>query len=444
MTLLPGLAAYGLATLTLAAGLTALALSTIGWRARHDPLDLACAFVTACLLSYLLTRALRGVGTDTPLTVFASHAALQLAIGAVSFFLLLGASVTHFEVHVVWMLQSLLGLLLLAWFAWGPLQPRLAFSLWVVLNLLATAGLSFAIGWQAFKVRTARPWVVFGISVMGVIVSAQDLLPLSGPWLHTTLPRFVFVAFLLGLWLALTDRQLLELRGGGDSDNPDTTVWMSITSGIFLPTARATQAAVADERRRIAHDLHDGVGSQLVNLLASLNPASPGDRKMALALEQCLVDLKITVDNIDSNNDSVLDALGRLRYRIQPLLDRLGIGMSWHVDVDGPLQEIRGERAKHIVRIAQECLSNCMRHANATQVTLTCEYVVDTDSLHFEFSDNGQGMPMLVHGHSTGKGLEYMYWRAGKLGGRLYMTTRPGGGVRVRVLAPLRSASDSE
>jgi hypothetical protein len=88
--------------------------------------------------------------------------------------------------------------------------------------------------------------------------------------------------------------------------------------------------------------LHDGVGSQLVNIIASRDTNMPQQQAVALALEQCLVDLKMMVEGIEDAIDGLIHALGNLRYRVQHSLEKLGIRMMWKVDMDGSLHDFRG------------------------------------------------------------------------------------------------------
>ena len=73
----------------------------------------------------------------------------------------------------------------------------------------------------------------------------------------------------------------------------------------------------AGKRQRIARDLHDGVGFQIVHILSTPDIQAPQQRPLALALKQCLFNLKITIDAIGHCSDSVTDVLGHSRYRVQ-------------------------------------------------------------------------------------------------------------------------------
>lgn len=199
--------------------------------------------------------------------------------------------------------------------------------------------------------------------------------------------------------------------------------------------------AVEQERHRIAQDIHDGVGSQLVGLLASLDPTLPAHRRMILGLESCLLDLKNTVDNFDATDGSdsnIFDALGRLRYRFQPPLDRLNIRMHWKVDVAGPLIAVRAEQLIHVVRIVQESLANVLLHSEAKNVRLSCRYQNETvPCMLLEILDNGTGITKHDYKAHKGKGLSGMNERAKRIGAQLKISTKPGLGTRVRLSLPL-------
>lgn len=429
--------AYLWAALAAIGTVAVLILSGRAWKRQRNPIDLAYAVAAAGSLVYLLASSARSVTSPTPLGEFAAYAGYQTVIVAVSFFLLVSASVTRFEIHAVWMTQGMVGLLLLAWYAWGPQhQATSLYMLWVALNLACAGALLLYVGLSVYRMGSYRCWLVLGASQLGLGICIQDLLAADQLRLGVTLAQYVYATFLLLLWLLITNRVgHAESAAGPGTDRLPGSPWETITG--FGPATDFAAAAVTGERRRIAQDLHDGVGSQLVNILATLDIHAPQQQAIALALEQCLLDLKIMVDTIDSGDVSVIDALGSLRYRVQHSLDKLDIRMVWKVDVDGPLQAFRGERAQQVLRITQECLSNVMRHAQAGVVEVVCRYVPESDDMLLDVRDNGCGMVSREAGRPEGKGLESMRWRARKLGGHLQIVTKARAGTQVRLLVPL-------
>ncbi len=417
--------------------LLALSGSLWYWRAARKPLHLAYAVATGGWLAYLLGSNSGVVFQSQTLVLFLAHAACQLAIVALLFFFLISASVIRFEIHRVWMAQGLVGLVLLAWNSLGRWQQDWPYPLWVSVNAVCSIGL---VGYGALRIYGPgsghnRRWLTLGGSVLGLAICMADLPNASLPTPGSTLLHYLYAVFLLAAGLVIFVRSAKRPAPSEADAGAPSTAWSPVTG--FGPPSDSVASAIAGERRRIARELHDGVCSQLVSILATLDARSPQQQAVALALEQCLVDVKLMVDVIDDADDSVIDALGRLRYRVQRGLDVLGIKMRWAVDVQGPLQNLRGDTAKQVLRIAQECLSNVMTHSQATTVEVVCSYLPAENFLLLEIRDNGSGIPRREVAVPGGKGLENMKKRALSIGGHLQIFTKPGAGTRVRLLVPL-------
>ncbi len=258
-----------------------------------------------------------------------------------------------------------------------------------------------------------------------------------------------FFACLTALWLQFTGRMVWMRLPSSEAASHNSSGFASL-SAFDMSTSFSSISqeqlqdsmlgAVAGERKRIAQDIHDGVGSQLVGLIASLDANSPVHRRVMLGLESCLLDLKTTVDNVDADDSdtNIFDALGRLRYRFQPSLARAGIRMQWKVDVAGPLISVRPAQLVHVVRIAQETLANVLVHSEAKNVRLTCRYEPQpVPRMLLEILDDGKGMAKRPVGDIMGKGLTGIRERARSIGALLQISTNPGVGTRVRLYLPL-------
>jgi signal transduction histidine kinase len=258
--------------------------------------------------------------------------------------------------------------------------------------------------------------------------------------------HFFYFAYLVFVWLELTARlhwvqwHREHPPVGAASSFAHPSGFSRITD---MPSVQeSAMAAVEHERHRIAQDIHDGVGSHLVGLIASLDANSPLHRRIMMGLECCLRDLKMTVDNMDSSESNIFDALGRLRYRLQPTLQRAGIKIVWKVDVAGPLVAVRPAEITHLMHIVQECLSNVLMHSQATKVRLQCRYELEPEPcLLLEVQDNGIGIAKRDPQEFVGKGLSGMRERAKLLGVPLHISSQAGIGTRVRIYLPVRSAS---
>lgn len=128
--------------------------------------------------------------------------------------------------------------------------------------------------------------------------------------------------------------------------------------------------ALADERRRIMLDLHDGVGGQLVNVLAYLNCNDAADPIVHGSLEDALRDMALIIDSLEVVDDIAV-MLGSLRERMEPLLQRHGIEVHWDVTCVPELSDQPSKTALNAVRIAQESLTNAIKHSNCQNIFVT-------------------------------------------------------------------------
>lgn len=213
-------------------------------------------------------------------------------------------------------------------------------------------------------------------------------------------------------------------------------------------SARPT-AEVLAERRRIARDLHDHLGSQLVCAIALLNPADrPRDElQLQRLLEKCLLDLRLIVDSMDSAQAPFPDRLAQLRYRVEPVLASRGIRMLWDVRITHCVQLSQRDACAHVIAIVQEALSNALQHSNASEISVTAEDAVQPGALCVEVSDNGCSAvpPDTAEGlRPTGKGVSGMAHRARLAGGALSISRNAPSGTRVRIVVPCASPVASQ
>ena len=218
-----------------------------------------------------------------------------------------------------------------------------------------------------------------------------------------------------------------------------TAIWRAL-SRVLQGRVRCTQRPgpeVLRERQRIARDLHDGVGSQLVTTMATLDTNNPKEQRTLYELELCMLGMRLTVDAMGVSGDPLPLRLARLRHRIEPLLERRGAKLHWDVheppDIRQPDKQLAGE----IFLIMQEALSNVLHHAQATRVRVTLRHEPDRGVWRYEVCDNGIGLPAgLTPGDERcGLGLRSMVERAACPGLRLAFKTPEGGGTLVRIEA---------
>ncbi|MET0758244.1 MAG: GAF domain-containing sensor histidine kinase [Mycobacterium sp.] len=198
------------------------------------------------------------------------------------------------------------------------------------------------------------------------------------------------------------------------------------------------------ERRRLAGDIHDGISQRLVTLSYRLDAATQAVDDPGAVGEQ----LEKARELVDLTLQEARAAIGGLR---PPVLDDLGLagGLASQarsipqIEMEVDLADTR--LAEHIelalYRIAQECLQNVVKHANATSARLT--FAVDNDTARLEIVDDGVGFDTFEHPLGSdemgGYGLLSMAERAELVGGRLNIRSRPGSGTAVTATIPLPS-----
>jgi signal transduction histidine kinase len=401
------------------------------WIRHRNPIDLALAIAAVTWMAHLVVSTSVEFAGSSRQSAYVTDAGFQVLIISISSFLLTSAGLAGRGVTLALGAQAVAGGLALHWNHWGNSGQQTAHDVWIMVNLFAAVVLVASIAKRVYVTRNYRCWLALAGSVLGIGICLDDILLAAEIGRIDSLLHHFYAAFLLVMWHLVTYRaetaEPMFVESSGFQKH----------SGFDHNQMDIAASAVADERRRIAQDLHDGVASQLVSILSSLDDKAPQQQAVALALENCLLDLKMTVDAIDSGNDSVVEALGRLRYRVQHSLDKLGIVMSWKVDMCVELEAVRGEKAQQVLRIAQECLANVMRHAHASTVEVVCKFVPENEHMVLEVRDNGAGIGRDREGRPTGKGLASMRRRAKATGGELIIASKLGAGTRVRFTLPL-------
>ncbi|MGH2868023.1 MAG: HAMP domain-containing sensor histidine kinase [Solirubrobacteraceae bacterium] len=195
-------------------------------------------------------------------------------------------------------------------------------------------------------------------------------------------------------------------------------------------SARALAAQEA-ERLRIARELHDEIGQTLTAVALRAEHASSraeSDRgelvQLAEIVQHTLQDLRRIAREL---RPEALDELGLVNALIT-LCERIGQQdrLRVHRRLDMALPVMASDVELAIYRIAQEALTNVMRHSNATEVTVALSR--SDSELLLRVSDNGQGLPESL---SEGGGLAGMRERAMLIGGDLRVESEPGSGVSV-------------
>jgi signal transduction histidine kinase/GTP-sensing pleiotropic transcriptional regulator CodY len=210
----------------------------------------------------------------------------------------------------------------------------------------------------------------------------------------------------------------------------------------------AKEAAVLVERTRIGQEIHDGLAQAFTGILMQLGAAEefqPCKRKNS-ELAGVLTRIRdLARDGLSEARRSVmalrLDQTRRagLEIALRQLCDRSTVPGRVKCSFEGGDWATTGLKPEHeheLLRIAQEALSNAMRHARPSNVRIT----MTDEEAHWVLavSDDGVGMEQHAELAGEGFGLTSMQQRAGAIGGEWHIESKPGAGTRVSVRVPKR------
>lgn len=195
------------------------------------------------------------------------------------------------------------------------------------------------------------------------------------------------------------------------------------------------QRVAAEERQRLMRDMHDGIGSYLMSTLALARHRKLSQQDFEATLEDCIDELKLTIDSLEPVERDLLLVLGNLRYRLEPRLNAAGISLEWAVQDLPQLTYLDTENVRSILHIVQEALTNTLKHAKATRITVSTGVDLATQRVLVRLTDDGHGRHPDAR---PGRGLGNMRSRASKLGGHVEIVDLKGGGTCVNLYLPLR------
>jgi signal transduction histidine kinase len=193
------------------------------------------------------------------------------------------------------------------------------------------------------------------------------------------------------------------------------------------------------EREKLVHDMHDGIGSQLVGLtaLARLGKLEPA--QLVAGLEACLDDLHLIIDCRESQVRPLGVAIGELRMRTAQRCEAVGVELDWELSLLD--EQWPPNVTLQVLRSAQEMLSNALRHSGARRIRLRLANDAVEGWFWLSVTDDGVGIaePSPTR---RGRGLNSLRARAQRLGGVFTITSQTPG-TRVALRFPLASEPEA-
>jgi signal transduction histidine kinase len=334
------------------------------------------------------------------------------------------------------------------------------------------AGVAAGLGWYVASLALLVPLVEtypeFALAIYGFVPMVFSMLPLVA-----AVPAAVLVvpALFLGqeglsavthaeTWYASLGSGLLSVLVGfvmhaiASQSERRRQALAALTAAQAEVAAQGRRAGAAEERSRLAREIHDTLAQGLVSVLTQVEAA---DR--ALASDQ-----HASAHHLDLAREAARAALEDARRSVQALrppslqetpslpaaIERVArrwsgqCGVPAEVSVTGAVRPLAPEVEVTLLRAAQEGLANVARHAGATRATVTLSY--DGDEVAVDVDDDGVGFDPAARRarpDGGGFGIEALRQRAGALGGTAHVESEPGRGATLVLRVPAHPADEA-
>ncbi len=307
-------------------------------------------------------------------------------------------------------------------------------ALWLLLLVWL---LGDAVGvWQQGRtvVVGAAVYLVVGIAALLAAVGWQT----TSDWLVATLPTAVVI-----MVISLLYRRQVTAR---EEAQELVTELAAANRQISAYAQEVEQLTLAQERQRMARELHDtlaqGVAGMIMQLEAANAHLTAGrpDRAQAIVQESMdrarttLAEARAAIDDLRSR-ETPRPFGQQLATLCRDWQAETGIACDCRIEAETAVASLTTGQQEHIERIVSEALTNVARHAQATAVTLHL-YQMD-NRLHLTISDNGHGFDPDAVPDQGHYGLRGLRERVRLLDGTVTIEAAPGRGTTIQVSLPL-------
>lgn len=211
---------------------------------------------------------------------------------------------------------------------------------------------------------------------------------------------------------------------------------VALDSALLFDEVR--RLVTAEERRRLAREIHDGVAQEVASLgyliddiaSASEDQRAPRLAELRTTLTRIVDDLRLSIFELRSSTTRT----GGLGLLLSEYLREVGLRspLSVSLAIDETSDRLRPDVEEELLRIVQEAVTNARKHSGAANLWVTCR--VRPPTVELVVDDDGSGFDL--RGRSGGYGLNIMRERAERVAAELSISERPGGGTRVAVHLP--------
>ena len=319
------------------------------------------------------------------------------------------------------------------------------------------------------KLAGANTIIVAAAAIMGVVLHAESgdgrlLLVLVGSLVLALLVNLALVYVALRPLQELEETAARVWKGDFNARVPRSILadrniervgrtFNLLLDGLIADRARTRRLAAEvihagdRERARVAHELHDSTAQELAALVLHLS---------ALARDARDPDIAERLEMVRDMASSAMEEVRLLSYTVYPrVLDDLGLPAAIRTlareasariervaiepDVDGRLDKLPPAVSAALYRVAQEAVSNALRHAAPELIRIRGS--TDGTTARLEITDDGSGFDLAeAEQRRPGMGIFAMRERVSLVDGSIDITSEPAGGTRVVVTVPLQAS----
>ena len=402
---------------------------------RREPFLLALSYSTAALSLRLALPYILGYwsndGLELAIYLFSS---LNVIVG-LSFMVLL-ATEKNIGKLVPFILLCLTVIASIIFSQTGSLEFRRGIG--ISFSLIFGA-ITFALCWRELLVK--RYWILLAILTLALIrfcVVTASFIVHHGQFGYAdnnnqTLitPLAILAAILIGsrhVYAAFKNYELIN----GQLRHEVEAYKMELVAGAEREKAMAAEQAAANERIHWMQEIHDGLGSHLISARFIADKASSVSdiKKVKNSIDDGIEELRELVESLSPEKSTVPSILGAMRYRLKARFESAGIKMRWDVDPMIEAAEITAKQALSVQRIAQEALSNVLKHSQARTVNI--HIFTQENSIVVRIEDDGRGF--IPNETSSGRGIANLKRRAQECNGEIsWIAMHPGTRIELRL-----------
>jgi signal transduction histidine kinase len=203
-------------------------------------------------------------------------------------------------------------------------------------------------------------------------------------------------------------------------------------------------AAIFEERIRLARDLHDSTTQSLYSALlfsetgkklterGDLEDAAYYQSRVSDVVHEALKEMRLLVFELRPLKLEQEGLVGALQMRLDAVESRSGIEARLHAE---DIPSLPPRISKNLYYVTQEALNNSLKHANADKVRVNIQ--VEDSNLMITVVDDGQGFNLEEAYDHGGMGLVNMHERIKNIDGELRIQSKPGEGTKIEVSIPM-------